>query len=222
MGTRQTIFYSWQSDLPKETNLNAIRQCLRSAANEIELVYEETRIDLDEATRNTAGSPNISMTIFNKIDACDIFVCDVTTINKYCVTIKKMPNPNVLIEPGYAIATLGWGRIVMLFNTNYGNFPQDLPFDVDRHRATVFSIKDKNDKVGKSQLSVVIKTAIEAIFKATPLKPREEKSISPTEIKRNKDIENLSKLLNYIHVSTLDLFLEDIPSTIIEEIFYYQ
>lgn len=133
-----------------------------------------------------------------------------------------MPNPNVLIELGYAIATLGWSRIIMVFNTNYGNFPQGLPFDVDRHRATVFSIKDKTDKVGKSQLSSVLKNAIEAIIKAAPLKPNEEKSISPTEIKRKKDIENLRKLLNYIHVPTLDLFLEDIPSTIIEEIFYYQ
>ncbi|MFA6273964.1 MAG: hypothetical protein WC662_02280 [Candidatus Paceibacterota bacterium] len=110
----------------------------------------------------------------------------------------------------------------MVFNTNYGNFPDDLPFDVDRHRATVFSIKDKNDKVGKKQLSSVLKTAIEAIIKAEPLKPNELKNLSPAEIKHKKNIENLRKLLNFIHVPTIDLFMEDIPSTVIKEIFYYQ
>lgn len=220
--TEQKIFYSWQSDLPKDSNLNGIRQSLRNAANEIENNDDEIRIDLDEATRNTSGSPNIPLTIFDKIDSCDVFICDVTTINSGNSDNRKMPNPNVLIELGYAISALGWGRIIMVFNTNYGSFPNDLPFDVDRHRATVFSIKDKTDKVGKSQLSSVLKNAIEAIIKAAPLKPNELKNLSPTEIKRKKDVENLKQLLNYVHVPTVDLFLEDVPSTVIDEIFYYQ
>lgn len=220
--TEQKIFYSWQSDLPKGCNLNGIRQSLRNAANEIENNIENIRIELDEATRNTSGSPNIPLTIFDKIDSCDVFICDVTTINHDNSDNRKMPNPNVLIELGYAISALGWGRIIMVFNTNYGSFPDDLPFDIDRHRTTVFSIKDKNDKGGKSQLSSVLKNAIEAIIKATPLKPHELKNLSPAEIKRKKDVENLKILLNYVHVPTVDLFLEDVPSTVIKDIFHYQ
>ena len=75
--------------------------------------------------------------------------------------------------------------------------------------------------MGKNELSTVLKTAIKSIIKSAPLKPHEEKNASPAEIKRKKDIEILRKLLNYIHVPTFDLFLEDIPSTIIDEIFYY-
>ena len=217
----QTIFYSWQSDLPKDSNLNGIRQSLRNAANEIEDDNENTRIDLDEATRNTSGSPNIPLTIFNKIDACDVFICDITTINQDIEDKRKMPNPNVLIELGYAIASVGWGRIIMVFNKNFGSFPHDLPFDVDRHRATVFSIQDRNDKQGKKELSAVLKVAIKAIIDTAPLKPNEEKNRTSTEIKRIKDIENLRKLLDYIHLPTIDLFLEEVPSTIIDSIFYY-
>ncbi|MFA6273963.1 MAG: hypothetical protein WC662_02275 [Candidatus Paceibacterota bacterium] len=95
MKSVHTIFYSWQSDLPKDSNLNGIRQSLRNAANEIEHNYAETRLDLDEATRNTSGSPNIPLTIFNKIDACDVFICDVTTVNHDSDDQRKMPNPNV-------------------------------------------------------------------------------------------------------------------------------
>lgn len=221
MKTIQTIFYSWQSDLPKENNLNAIRQSLRTAINEIEHEIEEVRLDLDEATRNTSGSPNIPLTIFNKIDQCDIFICDLTTVNNGSGDNRKMPNPNVLIELGYAVASVGWERIIMLFNTNFGNFPQDLPFDIDRHRATKFTIKDKHDKLGKSQLSAILRTAIDVVIKNSPLKPQELKELSPSEIKRKKDIENLRKLLNHIHTPTIDKFIDEVPSIVIKDIFYY-
>ncbi|MGB8192315.1 MAG: hypothetical protein WCF67_10375, partial [Chitinophagaceae bacterium] len=137
----QRIFYSWQSDLPKLTNLNAIRQVLRDASSMIESEIEDIRIEIDEATRDLPGSPNIPKAIFGKISASDIFVCDVTTINtNTSADLRRVPNPNVLIELGYAVATLGWDRIIMLFNTVHGNFPNDLPFDIDRHRATKFTI----------------------------------------------------------------------------------
>lgn len=43
------MFYSWQSDLPKETNLNGIRQALRVSANEVENLIENISVELDEA-----------------------------------------------------------------------------------------------------------------------------------------------------------------------------
>ena len=57
MTSTHTIFYSWQSDLPKDGNLNGIRQSLRNAANEIENSDDEVRLNLDEATRDTSGIP---------------------------------------------------------------------------------------------------------------------------------------------------------------------
>lgn len=218
-----TIFYSWQSDLPKDTNLNAIRQSLRDASSLVESEIEGTRIEVDEATRDTTGSPNIPKTIFDKISASDIFICDLTTINTAAPTeFRRVPNPNVLIELGYAVATLGWERIVMVFNKAHGTFPQDLPFDIDRHRSTPFEIKDKKDNNGKSQLSQVIKVAVQAIIEKAPLKPDEKRKETPEEKKRNIDVSNLKWALNTIHIPTFDYFLEEIPDKIIGKIFYFK
>ena len=53
------IFYSWQSDSPEETNLNAIRAALKSAAKEkITAARPEIKVVRDEATRDTSGSPS--------------------------------------------------------------------------------------------------------------------------------------------------------------------
>lgn len=140
------IFYSWQSDLPEKTNLKAIRSALRNASS---LVEEDAdiRVTLDEATRGESGSPNIPATILQKISACDLFVCDLTTINSSSgEECRKTPNPNVLFELGYAVSILGWGRVVMLFNKHFGKFPDDLPFDIDRHRASPYLLSEEDSK----------------------------------------------------------------------------
>ena len=217
-----TIFYSWQSDLPKPTNQNGIRASLRNAINLVEGKLIDSKITLDEATRNTTGSPNIPATIFEKISNCDIFVCDVTTINNDTGNIRKLQNPNVLIELGYAIATIGWGRIIMLFNSNFGTFPNDLPFDIDRHRASPFSITDKFDKGGKKGLTQLLDTAIYPIIKKQPLKPAELKSLSPKERKRELDIKNLKWLMGSINIMAFDNFIDRMPKLIISNILHYK
>lgn len=215
------IFFSWQSDLPKETNQNAIRECLRNASSLFENEFEQTRLVLDEATRGTSGSPNIPLTIFSKIDVCDIFICDITTIN-FDVPGRKTPNPNVLIELGYAVSTLGWERIILLYNTDYGNFPGDLPFDIDRHRATTFKIDNKKDKSGKNQLSNILNHAITTILNQSPLKPSEKLKESPEQKKRRLDVVNLKWILQSIHIPTFDLFFEEAPNRILKKIFFYK
>lgn len=149
MNQPQTIFYSWQTDLPKDKNQNAIRHSINEASNILETECDDLKVQLEEATRDMPGSPNIPSTIFAKISNSDIFICDLTTINESDLENRKVPNPNVLIELGYAVAKLGWPRIILLFNTKFGNFPGDLPFDIDRHRASKFQITDRNDKKGK-------------------------------------------------------------------------
>ncbi|CAA0198068.1 TIR domain-containing protein [Tenacibaculum maritimum] len=216
------VFYSWQSDLPKPTNLNGIRKSLRSAINLVEDKLTDKRIDIDEATRNTTGSPNIPLTIFAKISNCDVFICDLTTINSDSNENRKVPNPNVLIELGYAIATVGWERIIMLFNTNFGSFPSDLPFDIDRHRASPFSITDNSDKNGKNQLTQLLNKAIYPIIKESPLKPSELKSLSPEKRKRELDIKNLEWLMSSINIIVFDNFIDRMPNTILSNILHYK
>ncbi len=59
-----TIFYSWQSDLPDNTNRKLIRDALHLIIPELE--NDRLKIFIDEATREEAGSPNIPLTIMEK------------------------------------------------------------------------------------------------------------------------------------------------------------
>ena len=102
------VFYSWQSDLPKDQTRNFIRKCIDEA---IDLAEESEAIEAvrDEATTGVTGSPNIVTTLFDKIDDCDLFIADISLCfaeiqnNK-----KKSPNPNVMLELGYAVKRLGF------------------------------------------------------------------------------------------------------------------
>jgi hypothetical protein len=217
-----TIFYSWQSDSPRETNQNAIRQSLRSASNSIEDEYTDTRVEIDEATRDAPGSPNIPKMIFEKIDMCDVFICDLTTINSLCKDVRPTPNPNVLIELGYAIATIGWDRIILVFNKKYGTFPDDLPFDIDRHRAIPFSVQNKNDNNGKNNLAAILKEAIKKIIDKSPLMPHEKKKLTPEQRKKELDISNLKQALSSIHIPTFDHFIEEAPNRLSRRIFFFK
>lgn len=222
MDEKLTIFYSWQSDLSKDLCQSAIRQSIRSAINKIEAEQSDQHLFLDEATRNKPGSPNIPQSIFEKISASDIFICDLTTINEDYNTGKKTPNPNVLIELGFAIAHLGWDRIIMVCNTNYGTFPDDLPFDIDRHRATPFKVKEKNDNNGKGDLTAKLKLAIEEVVNNSPPKPSEKRKISPKERKRELDIQNLEWIMNCVHIPSIDRFLDEMPTHMPSQITFYK
>ncbi|MBL0439820.1 nucleotide-binding protein [Aeromonas caviae] len=117
---RRIIFYSWQSDIPSRLNRNIIEDALNRALKAIRRDETESLEPvLDRDTSGVPGSPSISDTIFKKISSADIFVADVTIINKNSDN-KKTPNPNVLIELGFAISQLGWDRIILIQNSQEG------------------------------------------------------------------------------------------------------
>ncbi len=133
-----TIFYSWQSDLPNNLNRGFIEEALERAAKSIrndDSIQIEPVIDRD--TAGVPGSPDIASTIFSKINQAQIFVCDVSIINHDAST-RLAPNPNVLIELGYAIKTLGAERIIMVMNTSFGA-PDNLPFDLKMKRVITYN-----------------------------------------------------------------------------------
>lgn len=101
------IFYSWQSDLPNNTNRGFIQSALEIAIKEL-VNDDEVGVEpvLDRDTANVAGAPDITSTIFDKIARSDSIVCDITIINQGA-TQRLTPNPNVLIELGYGAARLG-------------------------------------------------------------------------------------------------------------------
>lgn len=139
----RSIFYSWENDLPTKTHRYFIERCIRDALKTLE---KEAKVymDYDRDTMGLMGSPGIVESIFDKIDKSVLFVCDVSIINSETEG-KKAPNPNVLIELGYAASKLGWERIVCLFDSNTGKV-EDLPFDLRHKRVTPFNPDDPNEK----------------------------------------------------------------------------
>lgn len=146
-----TIFYSWQSDLPNSTNRGFIEDCLGRAIKELE-ADPELRVEpcLDRDTQNVPGSPDIASTIFDKIDRCGLFVCDVSIVNPDS-SERPTPNPNVLIELGYAVKTLGWNRIVCVFNSAFGRI-EELPFDLRQRRVRCYNLPQGSTKTEQRPL----------------------------------------------------------------------
>ena len=215
------IFYSWQSDLDRETNQKAIRVQIKKSIGILEEQYDDYNLNLDEATERVAGSPEIPLTILNKINNSDIFVCDLTTVNGDTNDIRKMPNPNVIFELGYATSILGWERIIMLFNGNYGNFKEELPFDLEKRRVVSYNISDKDDNNGKGNLRDSIKNNLEMIILNNPGKVSEKNKSSDKIDPRKKDVQKLSEILSSIHIPTFDSFLHYLPNRILHKIFFF-
>lgn len=131
------VFYSWQSDLPNAVNRGFIQQALEGAAKAIrndDSIEVEPVIERD--TQNVPGAPQIADAIFDKIAASDVFVADVSFIangKRPRRGSRPCPNPNVLVELGYAAKAIGWDRIVLVMNTHFGRVEQ-LPFDLRMRR----------------------------------------------------------------------------------------
>ena len=121
------VFYSWQADTDSRINRFLIQSALERAIQRLALDLE-----LDESTRDKPGSRMIFETIREKIEACAIFVPDVSFMGWSYDGKKRLPNPNVLVEYGYAMAEKGEGQIVPVMNLHFGEIVQ-LPFDL-RHR----------------------------------------------------------------------------------------
>ncbi|WP_257111843.1 nucleotide-binding protein [Pseudomonas ficuserectae] len=163
---KDRVFYSWQSDSPGNTNRNFILQALEIAIADI---HKDQTTDvepvIDRDTLGLAGSPDISHSIFEKIDAASVFVCDVSIID--LSTARSTPNPNVLVELGYAIKALGWNRIIMVMNIAYGG-PDKLPFDLRSKRALTYTIEaDADEKAPvRKGLTKTFVAALQLIFES--------------------------------------------------------
>ena len=152
------IFYSWQNDLDKKTHRYFIEDCIKKALNKVEndaLIYA----NYDRDTKGLNGSPDITSTIFDKIERSVLFVCDISIINAN-FECRKSPNPNVLIELGYAVHKLGWDRVICLFDINSGNI-DDLPFDLRQKRITSFNPISKNER---NRVSSIIAENIKNLY----------------------------------------------------------
>ena len=173
---RPTVFYSWQSDLPNSTNRGFIEECLNRAVKQLK-AESELSVDpcIDRDTQGVPGSPDIVATIFEKIESCSLFVCDVSIINSGAKE-RPTPNPNVLVELGYAIKTLSWSRVICVFNETTGRI-EDLPFDFRHRSMRRYKLENGESKAEqRTLLTNLLKAALQITFDFVA----ESSSVTPT------------------------------------------
>ncbi len=165
-----TVFYSWQNDLPRDIARDFIHDAAEIAVSR---VAQEARLEdsprLDHDTEGVSGVPAIGDTIFAKIDQCGAFLADVSIVAESNVLgrdKKYSPNPNVLLELGYAAARVGWERIILIMNRSFGN-PRKLPFDL-RYRRFPFTFRlksaDNSSNATRQQVASDIELALRAVM----------------------------------------------------------
>ena len=156
-----TIFYSWQSDLPNSTTRGLIESSIEAAAKSLK---NTATVLADRDTKGVTGAPDIVQTIFSKIDECDVFVADVTSVatyhpmdknGEYIERLKATPNANVMIELGYATQVVGWENIICIMNDDY-NQGVEIPFDIEHHKLAHFSLKDREKADVRKELRSII------------------------------------------------------------------
>jgi hypothetical protein len=160
------IFYSWQSDRRKSRNF--VEAALKKAIKELgcaddELHVPDRSLKLDKDTQGVPGSPKVAETILQKIENCCVFVPDLTFVGAGDVEdedhqLRPLPNPNVLIEYGWAKAKVGDHAIVPVINTAFGGLGpagKSLPFDI-RHtrRPIAFELPDDADSETRALVKV--------------------------------------------------------------------
>ena len=127
------VFYAWQSDRPERFNRYLIRFALNLAAKNISAdptVGIQVRIDAD--TEGVHGHCPVTETILKKIAVCDAFVPDLTFVAS-TEAGKLIPNPNVMLEYGYALHARSFSVMIPVLNTAYGA-AKELPFDMGHLR----------------------------------------------------------------------------------------
>lgn len=205
------IFFSWQSDSPSSTNKNFLEDALRKAASRLptdpELIeaLRDEQFEIDKDTKGVPGTPPIVETIFNKISQCSIFIPDLTFIG-VTKTGRKTPNPNVLIEYGWALHSIGHSRIIPVMNSAYFDpNPESMPFDMRHLRMPlIYRLPDdatqEERQSAKSSLIKGLTGAMRDIFNSTPQSsPSQPEFIETPHIgRRSIFIPSNEKLLTHV------------------------
>ena len=180
---RLTVFYSWQSDRPGKLCRHFIEIALQDAADRLS-DRRSVEVVVDSDTKNVPGTPPITAVILEKIEACDVFVADVTFVGETAEPTedgapKRLPNPNVMGEFGYALAKKSWRRVLLAMNEAYGP-AKDLPFDLGHFRkpATYTVATERPDTARRAarnrlsaQLEINLEAVLDDILKTAPSAP---------------------------------------------------
>jgi hypothetical protein len=179
---RGTVFFSWQTDRTTREGRNFIERALEDAVKRIaqDLEVDEPVRDaliVDKDTMGVPGSPPIFQTILAKIDKALAFVADLTFTGTR-PDGRLTPNPNVLIEYGWALKALGYSQVLAVMNAVHGRPTREsLPFDLASLRFPIaYELpEDASESVRRTerdQLALKIETALRTVFGSEEFKAK--------------------------------------------------
>lgn len=224
-----TIFYSWQSDLPNSTTRGLIESSIEAAVRSLR---DTVSVYADRDTQGVTGSPDIVQTIFSKIDESDVFVADVTSVATYhpldkdgneADRLKATPNANVMIELGYATQVVGWDNIICIMNDDYSH-DGEIPFDIEHHRLTHFSLLGREKSEVRKQLrDIIADTVMNVMENGKRVRPQfsnisigswsgEAKAVSKNLIPYNVYASGAAKSIKEVMLDTIRMLLENIQN----------
>jgi hypothetical protein len=168
------IFYSWQSDREGKCCKDFIRIAADEAADAVAAKLG-VLIRIDADTEGVSGHPAITDTILKKIEACDLFLADMSFVAETTAG-KLVPNPNVMGEYGFALRANTVERILLAMNTAFGP-PDGLPFDLRHMRhpaqyALVEGSPDADRRAARKRFTATLERNFEAAVRdvlAAPL-----------------------------------------------------
>jgi hypothetical protein len=226
------IFWSWQSDHDGKISRHLVREALELAAanmNEDLAVEEpEREVSVDHDRKGVPGSPDLAAVILEKIRTSDVFVADVTPVGATAnEPPKKLMNPNVAIELGYALHNITDRRLIMVMNSAFGSHT-DLPFDLKHKAGTIFyelkpgAGKDEIQTVRK-KLSDDLKVALRKMLSlVTPVAPEFIETVprnddparyyEPAEVLADRGTSPTGKPDTYTAPETPVLYLRVVPT----------
>lgn len=154
MGNTRTVFFSWQSSNGlRQTVENRVRRAVRLLNEQrvVDLECIEHGVEYDSDVKDVPGMRPIFDTIKDKVRSCSVYVADLTPVE---IGGRYFPNPNVLIELGYAMAVKKPEQILMLcaWGETYDFDITKWPFDLRHFSAPIIighdnrAAKDKSDK----------------------------------------------------------------------------
>ncbi len=195
------VFWSWQSDTPGKIGRHFVRDALTAAIEQLKQapdVEEPTERDtrsamhLDQDRKGISGSPDLARVILEKIEQSAVFVADVTPVGIVTTQSeqeppKKVINPNVAIELGYALHALSDRALLMVMNEHYGS-RADLPFDLQSKAGPImFTLPPDADRqriiAASRQLTARLVEALEPFIAQHIENIRQEKPFPEAEAK---------------------------------------
>jgi hypothetical protein len=95
-------------------------------------------------------------------------------------------------------------------NKKYGHSPENLPFDVNSQRVSPFDSDQQRQDLDK-----LLVVAIESIISHAPKTPQELRGVTKEKIMHEKDVKSIEQLFSYLHIPTIESFLDELPNVLI-------